>query len=107
MNAACACLLEGPREFERIDIGIDSTAGRFAEVEIRVCRKCGTQWVHYFYEMEAFTASGRWYCGILNAELERGLRSETAADVLAAMPDYVCGGSYFGSIRRSTGPLFL
>ncbi len=57
----CSCLdaygqdLTGYR-----DVGVDETEGKFADVSVRRCDRCGRLWLCYFVEYEAFTASGRW-----------------------------------------------
>jgi hypothetical protein len=43
------------------ELGMD---GRFAQVSLLVCSRCGQQWLRYSYEVEAFSASGRWYLGL-------------------------------------------
>ena len=44
---------------------MDETDNRYGDVELHVCRQCGTHWLRYFVEHEAFSRSGRWYYGLL------------------------------------------
>jgi hypothetical protein len=85
--------------------GMDS---RFAEVSLLVCPRCGQLWLRYFYEMEAFTASGRWYLGAVTAEQAAGLTAENAKATLEGLNEYFYGGSYFGGRSgKASGPLLL
>ena len=51
----------------------------FAEVSLWICSACGQKWVRYFYELEAFTASGRWYLGAIHPEQGSFLTADNAA----------------------------
>ena len=50
---ACVCLNE-PMPFQAYQtvkfIGIDTTNGRFGEVNLWQCRKCGRCWLHYLVD---------------------------------------------------------
>jgi hypothetical protein len=56
----------------------------FAEVSLYTCSVCGQGWLKYFYEVEAFTASGRWYVGAIPAEQASHLTAEHAKATLNA-----------------------
>jgi hypothetical protein len=87
------------------ELGMDS---RLAEVSVLVCRYCGQHWLRYFYEVEAFTASARWYLGPITAEQASALSAEDAKSLLEGLSWYYYGGSYFhGRTGKSSGPILL
>jgi hypothetical protein len=81
-------------------LGIDETAGRFGEVSVQTCKACGSHWLHYFVEYEAFSKSGRWYRGLVTADMLRMLTPESTVALLESLPWYLYGGSYFGTTGR-------
>jgi len=82
--------------------------GNFAEVSILVCSLCGQRWLRYFYELEAFTASGRWYLGAITAEQASLLTAENAKATLEGLSWYFYGGSYYGGKSgRASGKISL
>jgi hypothetical protein len=96
------------RDYLAEPVGIDETNGRFGDVTVETCRHCGTLWLNYLVEYEAFTKSGRWYRGVLTPEARRMVTAHTAVAWLAALPWYFYGGSYFDSTgRRGSGPLLV
>lgn len=69
----------------------------YGEITVERCKQCGTLWLRYFIEYEAFTSSGRW-CRAQVTEHE--LVNLTADDVLShisSQPWYLYGGSFFKS----------
>ncbi len=107
MTTDCSCLTPpfSFRDYDETPIGVDTTNGRHGEVSFKTCRQCGASWLHYFVEYEAFTKSGRWYRGLMTAELQRTVTAETAVAVIASLPWYFFGGSYFESTgQRGSGP---
>ena len=74
----------------------------FAEVSLLICSLCGQHWLRYFYEVEAFTASGRWYLGAIHAEQAARLTAEEAKATLENLSWYFYGGSYFGGRSGKT-----
>lgn len=75
---------------------------RFAEVSILVCPMCGQYWLRYFYEVEAFARSARWYLGPITEEQSYTVDAEGAKQILEALDWYYYGGSYFagrGGVR--------
>lgn len=87
------------------ELGMDR---RFAEVSVLVCRDCGQHWLRYFYEIEAFTASGRWYLGAVTPEQISALTSENAKETLERLDWYYYGGSYYeGRSGRTFGKIIL
>jgi len=107
-RGACRCVSPplDYRDYERRDIGIDVSHGRFATVAIERCCFCGQNWLVYQYELEHHSRSGRWY----RAPVTYGEAAEaTAGGALATMASagwYLYGGSYFDSTgKRSDQPL--
>jgi hypothetical protein len=87
------------------DLGLDS---RFAEVTVLVCKECGQYWLRYFYEVEAFTGSGRWYLGAVMPEQASVLVVEQAKEMLENLDWYYYGGSYYeGRSGRTSGKIVL
>lgn len=98
--AECRCLTVGPERSEERFIGVDKTAGRFANVTLRRCRECGRLWLRYFVEYEAFTASGRWAEGLIGEKEAERVVPEQAAGFLDGLDWYIFGGSFFGDRRK-------
>lgn len=99
--SACHCMTP-PFSFKDYDsqlLGVDETNGRFGEVSIETCKACGSRWLRYFVEYEAFSESGRWYRGQVTPEMVESLTPEQAPELLADLPWHFYGGSYF----RTTG----
>jgi hypothetical protein len=80
----------------------------YAEVSILFCPLCGQHWLRYFYEVEAFTASGRWHLGAISVELADKMTAAQAKAELEGLDWYFYGGSYFGGrIGRASGEIVL
>lgn len=95
-------------DFESEFVGVDKTNGRFGEVSIETCKTCGSKWLRYFVVYEAFTASGRWYRGLLSQKILNSLTPEGAVEALAGLPWHFYGGSYFETTgRKGAGPIFV
>lgn len=95
----CPCYLEPEALVLTSQLGMDSN---HAEVSVLHCPQCGQQWVRYFYEVEAFSKSGRWYLGAADGEVS----ADTARTVLEQSLEYWQGGSYFeGKKTLSNGPI--
>ena len=96
---SCPCMT--PRfdrqGFERRYLGVDELSGRFGEVTIETCRRCGQRWLHYFYEIEGFPSSGRWYRGTVSEEQVDRATAGNALRVLGTLSWHFAGGSSFGS----------
>lgn len=93
-------------ESDMTDLGVDGRNGRLGQVALHTCSACGAQWLHYRVEYEAFSRSGRWFCGRLDETAARTVSAETAVGTLAAMPWYWTGGSYFDDeVGKSSGPV--
>ena len=108
--APCECHDGGPSEYDTTDLGVDTTDNRYGEVELRVCRKCGGRWLKYFVEYESFTASGRWFYGLLPEVLPMPLTAENAVPILNSLPWHIYGGSRFNLPppgRRDSGDVYL
>ncbi len=80
----------------------------FGEASLHVCPDCGQYWLRYFYEVEAFTASGRWYLGAITAEQASALTADQARSILEGLDWYYYGGSYFsGRSGKAAGVILL
>ena len=92
--ASCGCFT-APLHFlvNDIELGMDNN---FALVSLLTCPVCGQQWLRVFYEVEAFTASGRWYLGAITGEQAALLTAENAKAILDSLSWYLYGGSYYG-----------
>lgn len=95
-------------DYETQVVGIDETNGRSGEVTVEACKACGRLWLRYFVEYPSFSESGRWYRGLVTPRMVESLRPEQAPDVLAGLPWYFYGGSYFRTTgRRSSGRVIV
>lgn len=103
----CSCLDE-PRSFDQYEevrrLGVDPTSGRYGEVGLLRCKRCGRYWLRYQVEYEAFTGSGRYFMGLITLEKAESLAPDEAFDYLNQLDWHLYGGSYFfGKKGRSTG----
>lgn len=102
----CECLRCGPKDCDKMVVGVDETHGRYGDVSVLTCRGCRRRWLYYFAEYEAFTASGRWILGILPDSHPLPLTPQNAVPILNTLPWYIYGGSAFHSSppgRRARG----
>ena len=84
-------------------LGMDDV---YAEVSVLGCPLCGQHWLRYFFEIEAFTASGRWYLGAIPADQVPLLSAENAKATLEKLSWYFYGGSYYeGESGRTSGSI--
>lgn len=106
-NPPCICLREPMQfyEYEEIQyIGVDETNGRYGDVTLKKCKKCDRYWLHYLVEYEAFTASGRYFMGLITPEIAQTLSPDLAVSYLNSLEWHLYAGSYFyGKKGRSTG----
>lgn len=94
------------RDFVSTPIGIDATNGRHGEVSLETCTHCGTKWLHYLVEYEAFMDSGRWFRAPISQEALATLTADQAVPFLERQPWHFLGGSYFKSHgQRAAGPV--
>jgi len=104
----CHCLIPPFHytDFDSCGVGIDETAGRFADVSVERCLRCGQRWLRYHYEVEAFSRSGRWY-QVPISEAEAAVVTVTTAVAMLCRPHWhFRGGSYFDSTgERCEWPL--
>jgi hypothetical protein len=103
---SCACFVAPPaRLSDAKTFGLDS---QLAEVSVLICQDCGQYWLRYYYEVEAFTGSGRWYLGAITPEQFATLTLEQAKDTLERLSWYYYGGSYYqGRSGRSSANIIL
>jgi hypothetical protein len=95
-------------DYDTVSLGIDGTKNRGGEVTVETCKACGSRWLRYFVEYEAFSQSGRWYRGLVTEEMLESLKPEQAAELLASLPWHFYGGSYFRTLgRRGSGPILV
>lgn len=95
-------------DYDSEPLGIDDTNGRFGEVSVETCKACGRKWLHYLVEYEALSNSGRWYRGLVTAEMLRGLKPESAVALLESLPWHFYGGSYFQTTgRKGSGRVWV
>jgi hypothetical protein len=80
----------------------------FAEVSILCCQTCRQHWLRYLYELEGFTASGRWYLGAITRQQLSTLTADNAKSYLEGLDWYYYGGSYFGGRSgKASGQIIL
>jgi hypothetical protein len=105
-SESCGCFTGPNRLLEKEKyLGMDEN---FAEVSLLVCPDCGQRWLRYFYEVEAFTASGRWYLGAIQPEQAALMTAAKAKTTLESLGWYFYGGSYFGGRSgRTSGRIYL
>ena len=95
-------------DFVSEPVGVDDTDGRFGEVSIETCRACGSKWLRYFVEREAFSRSGRWYRGLVPPDAIQSVRPEDAVELLCSLAWHFYGGSYFESTgQQGSGPILV
>ena len=105
-TSSCGCFTV-PYRFLAADreLGMDDY---YAEASLLTCTECGQAWLRYFFELEAFTASGRWYLGAIDAAQALHMTAQDSRTALEALDWYFYGGSYFGAVSgRASGRIFL
>lgn len=96
----------GEIAFDERGVGVDTQQGRFGDVTVLRCRRCGQHWLHYLYEHEAFTGSGRWWHGAISPEVAASVTAEEALATLVALEVSYAGGSYYGGrVWKARGPI--
>lgn len=103
---SCRCFAAPSNNLSVVrELGMDM---RSAEVSVLVCRDCGQYWLRYFYEVEAFTASGRWYLGAISPEQASSFSPDDAKGTLERLRWYYYGGSYYeGRSGKASGEILL
>ena len=74
----------------------------YGEVSLATCRRCGQIWLCYFYEIEAFSGSGRWYRGPVGPETAADMTPDDAIPTLEAMDWLLYGGSFYDTAGAFT-----
>ena len=104
----CLCLQE-PQAFDQYEttrfVGVDKANGRYGEVNIWRCKRCGRHWLHYLVEYESEPHSGRIFMGLINPRLAESLTPDKAIDYLDGLDWHLYGGSYFGGKGRSSSSI--
>ena len=105
-TASCTCFNIPYKDLTNYkELGMDKS---FAEVSVLICQRCGQHWLRYFYEHEAFTASGRWYLGALTPGQVSVLTADNAKTALEGLDWYYFGGSYYdGRSGKASGGIIL
>jgi len=85
---------------EVADIGCDETEGRYADVSCSRCKRCSRLWLWYQVDYEAFSRSGRWARGLINAEDAQAIQPSEAASYLERLEWHIRGGSYFNGLAK-------
>lgn len=102
-EAEVACICERPEAtfdaFDEEEVGIDPTEGRYADVSLLRCRRCGQRWLRYFVEYESFSCSGRWARGPISERDAATITPEASAAYLAGLAWHLYGGSYFRGVQ--------
>ena len=94
--------------FDTQNLGVDETNGRYGDVTIESCKACGSKWIQYLVEYEAFSSSGRWYRALISDEMLESVTPQNAVELLSTLPWHFFGGSYFRSTgQRGTGPIHV
>jgi hypothetical protein len=94
------------QEADATDIGVDLRNGRYGQVTLHRCAACRAQWLHYLVDYEAFSRSGRWFCGRVDEPMAGSVAASNAIAVLAELPWYWVGGSYFDDeVAKRSGPV--
>jgi hypothetical protein len=103
---ACMCFTASSMRLISVkELGLDN---HLAEVSVLICQDCGQHWLRYFYAVEAFTGSGRWYLGAITLDQFATLTVERAKTTLENLSWYYYGGSYFhGRMGRTSGTIML
>ena len=105
-TASCGCFTT-PYNFlvDEKELGMDDN---YATVSLLICPVCGQPWLRYFYEIEAFTASGRWYLGAITTEQASSMTVANAKATLESLGWYFYGGSYYhGRSGKTSGKIYL
>lgn len=102
-NLACACRVIASNDLTLTqDLGMTED---FSEITLLRCPLCNQLWLRYFHENEAFSNCGRWYLGAITEGQSTRLQASEAKALLASLPFYFCGGSYYGGIvGKRSGP---
>ena len=79
--------------------GYDERGGVFADVAAETCTVCARAWLHYHFEDEGMSRSGRWFRGLV----------PTADAIAAPSAREVLGGRLVlrRRVRRWSGPLAI
>ena len=95
----CQCMVPPfhSADFDVTPVGVDQPNGRYGDVSVARCRRCGQHWLHYYVAYEAFERSGRWFRGMVSAWRARRIRPETAIEQLEKMKWFFYGGSYYNT----------
>ncbi len=99
MNPSSTCQCHQPpfraTDFRSRHLGVDETAGRFADVGLLQCLSCASWWLEYAFSIEGFSESGRWYRVKVRETDVPHLTAANAAAYMENAESHFVGGSYF------------
>jgi hypothetical protein len=72
-------------------------------VSVVRCASCRRLWLRYPWEVEAFTASGRWYETVIDDATAETISPETAYATIQSAPWRIVGGSHLGHAGKRIG----
>lgn len=104
LNETCECFhMPYDKLLTHKELGMDAM---YAQVSVLICPLCRQHWLRYHYELEAFTASGRWFLGAITEQQAARADAHNAKATLEGLGWYFYGGSYYeGRSGRISGPL--
>ena len=96
-NCRCLCPPFHYTDYDSCHVGVDETEGRYADVSVERCNRCGQRWLRYHYEVEAYPRSGRWYQVAISEAEAVAVTATTAVAMMCRHRWHFRGGSYFNS----------
>ena len=78
-------------------IGTDMTNNRYGEVSIKKCIHCNSNWLHYLYENEFYSNSGRWFTCLIQKNDIAEITPENSIEYINNSEWYIYGGSFFNT----------
>jgi hypothetical protein len=99
LEKSCSCMAPPFRDddFALRDLGEDPTNGRYGEVRVETCLKCGRRWLHYAVEYASFSRSGRWFRALVSDAVAAKATPRKAIAIIEASNLRFAGGSYYDS----------
>jgi hypothetical protein len=106
IDLGCSCLT-APLPYDHYAqvrfVGVDEAEGRFGEVSVWRCKRCGRHWLRYLLEYEHLPESGRYFMGLITPEAAEALKPDAAIRHLDSLEWHLYGGSYFRGQGRAAG----
>lgn len=108
-NPVCSCI-----EYGRFDAGLVSDgyldsgwkSNTWSVACLHRCASCRRIWLRLFHHNADAAGDNSWCMGRISGEMAKRITPELAADYLAALPWYWCGGKLYGArvIQRQGRP---